>query len=46
MKSLGKTIVFYIVLYVTVFYVTKVILRRNKKKYNIYHYYPQNAINL
>jgi hypothetical protein len=28
------------------FQVTKVILRRNKKQYNIQHYYPQNAINV
>jgi hypothetical protein len=46
MKSLGKAIIFYIVLYVTVFYVTRVILRRNKKEYNTTHYYPKNAINI
>lgn len=46
MKLIGKNIVFYVGLYIVVFYVTKVILRKNKKQYNITHYYPQNAINI
>jgi hypothetical protein len=37
---------FLVGLYTITYTITKIILRMNKKQYNITHYYPQNAINV
>lgn len=41
-----KLILAYVGLYTVVYTITTLVLKANKKQYNIRHYYPQNAINI
>ena len=44
--GLIKYVLFLVGLYTITYTITSIILRMNKKQYNIQHYYPKNAINI
>lgn len=44
--GVGKLTLVLIGVYAVTYIITTIVLRSNRKQYNIQHYYPQNAINL
>lgn len=45
-RCAAKSALFLAGIYWISFLISSIILRSNKKEYNIRHYYPQNAINV
>jgi|694.fasta_scaffold21007_6 hypothetical protein len=45
-RCAAKSALFLTVIYWISFLISSIILRSNKKEYNIRQYYPQNAINV